>query len=76
MNQHLPFSASEGCFWPLTDFMRIVVKKIMPIWKLNQLTKFQFQNGNDIRPTFFFLNKYVCFFKLKPTKILILGKVG
>ena len=27
----MPFSASEGCFWPLVAFMRSEVKKIMPL---------------------------------------------
>ena len=30
----MPFLASEGCFWPLTAFMRSEVKKTMPMYDL------------------------------------------
>ena len=33
----MTFSASDGCFWPLAAFMRLVVKKNYAFSKLNQI---------------------------------------
>jgi hypothetical protein len=41
----MPFLASKRCFWPLTDFMRSEVKKIMPMFKLIEFSEINFSVG-------------------------------
>ena len=50
----MPFLASEGCFWPLTAFMRSEVKKnyahVLTCRILNKFSEINFSIGSMVWP--------------------------